>query len=97
MGIKTDIHLVGDNYQWLGSIFYLGFLIWEVSQPLEHLDRHGVTLTSNSSQHSILQIVCFRFFLLPNTRLSVSPHGEAFSPFLPPSLISPVLWPFDFF
>lgn len=32
MGIKTDIHLVNDEYQWLGSIFYLGFLIWEVSQ-----------------------------------------------------------------
>lgn len=30
MGIKEDIHLVDDNYQWLGSIFYLGFLIWEV-------------------------------------------------------------------
>lgn len=35
MGIKTDIHLVGDNYQWLGSIFYLGFLIWEVRQPFK--------------------------------------------------------------
>lgn len=34
MGIKTDIHLINDEYQWLGSIFYLGFLIWEVSQLL---------------------------------------------------------------
>jgi MFS transporter, ACS family, DAL5 transporter family protein len=30
MGIKTDIHLVGADYQWLGSIFYIGFLAWEV-------------------------------------------------------------------
>lgn len=31
MGIKADIHLVGADYQWLGSIFYIGFLAWEVS------------------------------------------------------------------
>lgn len=24
MGIRTDIHLKGDNYQWLGSMFYFG-------------------------------------------------------------------------
>jgi len=32
MGIKKNIHLVGADYQWLGSIFYIGFLIWEVSK-----------------------------------------------------------------
>ena len=26
MGIKTDIGLVGDDYQWLGSMFYFGSL-----------------------------------------------------------------------
>lgn len=31
MGIKEDIHLKGDEYQWLGSIFYIGWLAWEVS------------------------------------------------------------------
>jgi ACS family allantoate permease-like MFS transporter len=29
MGLKTDIHLTGDNYQWLGSMFYIGYLAWE--------------------------------------------------------------------
>lgn len=31
MGLQTDIHLVGDNYQWLSSMFYFGYLAWEVS------------------------------------------------------------------
>ena len=26
MGIKKDIHLVKDDYQWLGSMFYFGTL-----------------------------------------------------------------------
>ncbi|OXV09544.1 hypothetical protein Egran_02692 [Elaphomyces granulatus] len=29
MGIQADIHLKGDNYQWLGSMFYIGYLAWE--------------------------------------------------------------------
>ncbi|KAI9836886.1 MAG: hypothetical protein M1819_001051 [Sarea resinae] len=29
MGIKKDIHLKGDDYQWLGSMFYFGYLAWE--------------------------------------------------------------------
>jgi ACS family allantoate permease-like MFS transporter len=29
MGIKTDINLVGDGYQWLSSMFYFGYLAWE--------------------------------------------------------------------
>ncbi|KAL9616126.1 MAG: hypothetical protein Q9160_008970 [Pyrenula sp. 1 TL-2023] len=29
MGIKADISLVGDNYQWLGSMFYFGYIAWE--------------------------------------------------------------------
>lgn len=24
MGIQEDLHLVGDQYQWLGSMFYFG-------------------------------------------------------------------------
>lgn len=27
MGIKKDIHLVGDDYQWLGSMFYFGMFV----------------------------------------------------------------------
>ncbi|BDD63119.1 hypothetical protein MAP00_008059 [Monascus purpureus] len=29
MGIKKDLNLKGDNYQWLGSLFYFGYLAWE--------------------------------------------------------------------
>ena len=29
MGLQTDIHLKGTNYQWLGSMFYIGYLAWE--------------------------------------------------------------------
>ncbi len=29
MGIKTDINLEGDDYQWLSSMFYFGYLAWE--------------------------------------------------------------------
>ncbi|CAO3698432.1 unnamed protein product [Rhizopus stolonifer] len=30
MGIKTDTHLVGNQFSWLGSIFYLGYLLFQV-------------------------------------------------------------------
>ncbi|KAJ1561693.1 hypothetical protein HK405_003137 [Cladochytrium tenue] len=29
MGLKTDLHLVGQQYSWLGSMFYFGYLFWE--------------------------------------------------------------------
>ncbi|KZT57449.1 MFS allantoate transporter-like protein [Calocera cornea HHB12733] len=29
MGIQTQNHLVGQDYSWLGSIFYFGYLVWE--------------------------------------------------------------------
>jgi MFS transporter, ACS family, allantoate permease len=29
MGIKKDIGLIGDDYQWLGSMFYFGYIAWE--------------------------------------------------------------------
>jgi hypothetical protein len=27
MGITEDLNLQGDNYSWLGSIFYFGYLV----------------------------------------------------------------------
>ncbi|KAI5300354.1 hypothetical protein KEM55_008002 [Ascosphaera atra] len=30
MGMKEDLGLVGDNYQWLGSLFYFGYLGFEL-------------------------------------------------------------------
>jgi hypothetical protein len=29
MGIKTDAHLVGQDYSWLGTILYMGVLVGE--------------------------------------------------------------------
>jgi ACS family allantoate permease-like MFS transporter len=29
MGLQKAIHLKGDNCQWLGSLFYIGYLAWE--------------------------------------------------------------------
>lgn len=29
MGLQEDLHLKGTNYQWLGSMFYVGYLVWE--------------------------------------------------------------------
>ncbi|KAL9012317.1 MAG: hypothetical protein Q9173_002912 [Seirophora scorigena] len=29
MGIREDINLTGDDYQWLSSMFYFGYLAWE--------------------------------------------------------------------
>lgn len=34
MGLRTDLHLVNDNYQWLGSMFYFGYLFWEYPTSL---------------------------------------------------------------
>ncbi|KAL3484517.1 major facilitator superfamily domain-containing protein [Aspergillus germanicus] len=35
LGILEDIHLVGDQYSWTASIFYLGFIFW--SYPTAYL------------------------------------------------------------
>ncbi|KAE8353049.1 major facilitator superfamily domain-containing protein [Aspergillus coremiiformis] len=29
MGLRQDLNLKGDQYQWLGSLFYFGYLAWE--------------------------------------------------------------------
>jgi ACS family allantoate permease-like MFS transporter len=36
MGLQHDLHLKGDNYQWLASIFYLGYLSFEVRSNRLH-------------------------------------------------------------
>lgn len=36
MGIKKDIGLVNDDYQWLGSMFYFGTLTILYSLPKTH-------------------------------------------------------------
>ena len=32
--MKKDAHLVGKEYSWLGSVFYLGYLFWEYPTSL---------------------------------------------------------------
>ncbi|EEU39244.1 uncharacterized protein NECHADRAFT_94676 [Fusarium vanettenii 77-13-4] len=34
MGMKHDLNLVGNEYSWVGSIFYFGFLIFEYPQAI---------------------------------------------------------------
>ncbi|KAL6401426.1 hypothetical protein AUP68_15296 [Ilyonectria robusta] len=33
-GIKDDLHLVGQQYSWSSSIFYLGYLVWQYPSSL---------------------------------------------------------------
>lgn len=39
MGLKTDLHLGGQEYSWIGSMFYFGYLFWEypTNRLLQHL------------------------------------------------------------
>lgn len=34
MGLKTDLNMVGQEYSWLGSAFYLGYLVFELPSTL---------------------------------------------------------------
>lgn len=39
MGFQEDLNLKGNDYQWLGSMFYIGYLVWEfpTSRLLQYL------------------------------------------------------------
>ena len=60
MGIKKDINLTGDDYQWLGSMFYFGteaiFDILDVNRLTEHrlhcmgVSHESTTTTSSPGQ-----------------------------------------------
>ncbi|SCV06239.1 LANO_0H25158g1_1 [Lachancea nothofagi CBS 11611] len=45
MGIKTDLKMVGNQYNWVGTSFYLGFLIFEIptSWSLQRLPLSKIT------------------------------------------------------
>jgi ACS family allantoate permease-like MFS transporter len=30
LGMKDDVHMTGNQYNWLGSMFYLGYLVCQV-------------------------------------------------------------------
>ena len=75
MGIKKDIDLVGDDYQWLGSMFYFGYLGWEypTNRLLQRLPLGkysafnvffwGVVLACFAGVENFAGAVAVRFFL----------------------------------
>ncbi|KAK6430813.1 Allantoate permease [Oleoguttula sp. CCFEE 5521] len=75
MGIKKDIGLVGDNYQWLGSMFYFGYIAWEypTNRLLQRLPlgkyssfnviMWGATLACFAAVSNFAGAVAVRFFL----------------------------------
>lgn len=75
MGLQTDIHLHGTNYQWLGSMFYIGYLAWEypTNRLLQRLPlakwsafniiMWGLTLCCMAAVKSFAGAVAVRFFL----------------------------------
>lgn len=75
MGMKTSLGLVGTNYQWLGSMFYIGYLAWEypTNRLLQRLPlakwssfniiMWGLTLCCMSATENFAGAVAVRFFL----------------------------------
>ncbi|GAB7360926.1 hypothetical protein MBLNU230_g0910t1 [Neophaeotheca triangularis] len=75
MGLKSDINLQGDDYQWLGSMFYFGYLAFEFPSayllqrlPLAKYSSFmiiawGTTLACFAAVDSFAGAVAVRFFL----------------------------------
>lgn len=68
MGIKEDIGLINDDYQWLGSMFYFGMPAVPHCFPGPYL----VTTLQGTSPGSTLQIDSSSASLSPNTPPSAS-------------------------
>lgn len=75
MGLRQDLGLIGDQYQWLGSIFYFGYLAFEypTNRLLQRLPlgkysafnvvMWGITLSCFAAVSSFSGAVAVRFFL----------------------------------
>jgi len=75
MGLQTDLHLHGTNYQWLGSMFYIGYIAWEypTNRLLQRLPlakwssfniiMWGLTLCCMAATKNFAGAVAVRFFL----------------------------------
>ena len=75
MGMKQDLKLVGDDYQWLGSLFYFGYIGWEyptnfLLQKLPigkyssiNIILWGLTLSCFAAVNNFSGAVAIRFFL----------------------------------
>ncbi|KAK8020440.1 MFS general substrate transporter [Apiospora arundinis] len=75
MGLKTDINLVGQDYSWIGSMFYFGYLFWEypTNRLLQRLPlakysafnviMWGLTLCCMAAVENFAGAMTVRFFL----------------------------------
>jgi ACS family allantoate permease-like MFS transporter len=75
MGLQADIHLHGTNYQWLGSMFYIGYIVWEypTNRLLQRLPlakwssfniiMWGLTLCCMAAVKNFAAAVAVRFLL----------------------------------
>ncbi|KAF2157836.1 MFS general substrate transporter [Myriangium duriaei CBS 260.36] len=75
MGLQTDLHLKGNNYQWLSSLFYFGYLGWEypTSRLLQRMPIGkysatniiiwGLVLSCFAATNNFGGAVAVRFFL----------------------------------
>ncbi|KAH8660225.1 major facilitator superfamily transporter [Xylariales sp. PMI_506] len=73
--LQTDLKLVGTQYSWLGSIFYLGYLAWEfpTNMMLQKLPINffmagtvilwGITLMCHASVKNFSELAAARTFL----------------------------------
>ena len=78
MGIKKDIHLVGDNYQWLGFVLLLCFQAELVRGKGTNVDS-GQCSTLAILGGSISQTACCKGCRLGSILLSILFAGERFS------------------
>jgi len=75
MGLETDLNLKGAEYQWLGSMFYFGYLFWEypTNRLLQRLPlakysafnivMWGITLACMAATTNFGGALAVRFFL----------------------------------
>lgn len=75
MGLQKSLNLEGDNYQWLGSMFYIGYLAWEypTNRLLQRLPigkyssfcivAWGLVLSCFAAVHNFAGAVAIRFML----------------------------------
>lgn len=88
MGIKTDLTLVGDQYQWLGSLFYFGMpflysaiLVCLTAQAISHGNTQPASSYNVSPWASTRLLVlssgewCFAALLLSAISLVVLQFG----------------------
>lgn len=75
LGIKASAHLSASEYNWLGTIFYLSYLVFEYPQNLA-LQRFPVGKWMRSVDlTSILKLLVM--IIYPYTIASISSYGES--------------------